>query len=379
MLVKKQNIKKEIIKFRNKHIDFLNQRKVGVIVPLYVYPSNVFTNPIYNYVIDAIRTFPDVPVIIILNPSNGPGDVRDGNFTKAIDRLKGAGAKIAGYIFTSYRTRKLKNVISDIKQWLNLYPAIDGIFVDEVLNVNESFIAEEGESFAFYDAKIYNYYKTITDIIHDLGLEYSILNPGTGLPKEWFDVEAGDIYIIFENNYLPSLDYLRGDYDGGYIDYLFFRRGALLYGFTETNFRDNLGFIVQMLNYLGWVYFTNDNLPNPWDTISGYFVLLLDLINKINREKNYISNIRFVSTNAQLSIEDNIVIATQSGITLTLPSANIAIGKNLIIKNISSLNITIQASGTDTIEGLNSRTLASFQVLEIVSDGVDNWLILRFL
>lgn len=86
-----------------------------------------------------------------------------------------------------------------------------------------------------------------------------------------------------------------------------------------------------------------------------------------------------MATNAQLSIEDNIVIATQSGITLTLPSANIAIGKNLIIKNISSLNITIQASGTDTIEGLNSRTLASFQVLEIVSDGVDNWLILRFL
>ena len=112
----------------------------GIIMPLYVYPSNVFTNATYNAVIDAMKTYKRVPTMIILNPSNGAGDPSigpDGNYRVAIDRLHGAGGKVIGYVHASYTARPLADVEEDVLIWYQMYPAIDGIFVDEMTYAND--------------------------------------------------------------------------------------------------------------------------------------------------------------------------------------------------------------------------------------------------
>jgi hypothetical protein len=369
-LVKKINFNAEIAKLRNQNFFGLKQEKVGIIIPLYTYPSNVFNNFTYNFLIDLIRSNNDIDFIVILNPSNGPGDVVDGNYTKAIDRLKGAGAYILGYIYTSYRSRKLKNVINDVIKWKTFYPKIDGIFIDEVPNVNEGFVVEEGESFAFYDDRIYMYYKTLTDFIHSIGFQFSVLNPGAGLPKEWFDYETGDIYIIFENNYIPNENWLKGDYDGGFIDYLYKRRAVLLYG-IDDNALLNYD-ISKILKYAGWFYSTNVS-TNPWNNL-GNIDLLVNLIRNYNLTEKRTT--RFMYSSGSLNFYDKIIFLMNPSIQINLPTAFDARGINFLIKNLSLGTCTIYAAGGETINNSSSYILLSNETINIVSDGSTNWIIL---
>ena len=44
----------------------------------------------------------EVPFWVIVNPASGPGEAVDANYTKAIDRLIGAGCVVLGYVPTDY-------------------------------------------------------------------------------------------------------------------------------------------------------------------------------------------------------------------------------------------------------------------------------------
>ena len=76
-----------------------------MLVPLYVYPADVHTNPAYNRLMDLKRRYETVPMWVIVNPASGPGERVDANYTKAIDRLRGAGCVVLGYVTTSYGKR----------------------------------------------------------------------------------------------------------------------------------------------------------------------------------------------------------------------------------------------------------------------------------
>ena len=96
------------------------QERTGLLIPLYVYPANIHTNPVYNRLIDLKRHHETVPTWVILNPASGPGKGADPNYTKAIDRLQGAGCVILGYVTTSYAKRPAADVKVDVDQWLKL-------------------------------------------------------------------------------------------------------------------------------------------------------------------------------------------------------------------------------------------------------------------
>src|SRR5262249_27102435 len=108
------------------------QQPTGVLVPMYVYPKDVHKNADYNRLMDVKRRYETVPMWVIVNPASGPGTRVDANYTKAIDRLQGAGCVVLGYVSTGYGKRTEAQVKKDIDQWLKLYPRIQGIFFDEM-------------------------------------------------------------------------------------------------------------------------------------------------------------------------------------------------------------------------------------------------------
>jgi hypothetical protein len=63
--------------------------------------------------------------------------------------------------------------------------------------------------------------------------------------------------------------------------------------------------------------------------------------------------------------------------TLLLYTANNNIGRQLFIKNDGTGVITVDAFGSETIDGRLTRTLAQYESLLIQSDGTSNWVILN--
>jgi hypothetical protein len=65
-------------------------------IHLYVYPRDVHKNSTYNRLMDLKRQSETLTMWVILNPASGPGKGVDANYTKAVDRLIGAGCVVLG-------------------------------------------------------------------------------------------------------------------------------------------------------------------------------------------------------------------------------------------------------------------------------------------
>jgi len=224
----------------------------GILLPMYVYPSSVYTNTAYNQVIDLKNQYSEVPLYVILNPANGAGTVTDGNYAAAIQRLKGAGAIVLGYIATGYTASSTSEMQSEIDDWITYYPDIDGIFMDEMDNTN--------------DEATLSYYQTLTRYVHGKGLYPSIGNPGAGVAGNFFASSTADLIVTYENSSYPDEATLKGDFDNGYADYNKNQRAALAYNSSEFYSAST----TLLKKYNGLIYVTDDTLPNPWDTVSPY-------------------------------------------------------------------------------------------------------------
>jgi hypothetical protein len=242
---------------RTQEFHWRAQQRAGVLVPMYVYPANVHTNEAYNRLIEIRRQFETVPIWVIVNPASGPGEKADANYTKAIDRLHGAGCVVLGYVSTSYGKRPAAQVKGDLDKWLGIYPRIEGVFFDEM-------IYEDNEAAASYQASLNRH-------AHDAGLWPTVANPGADTPGRYFQTEAADVIVIHEGGAWPSEERLHGDYFGGYADYPPFTRAVLVHS-AEYLDRQSLA---MARKYARWFYVTegefraNDPaVANPWDRLS---------------------------------------------------------------------------------------------------------------
>lgn len=231
----------------------------GIIIPLYIYPANIWTNTAYNEIVTLAKTYKRVPVICIINPSNGPGDPSvgvDGNYTVAINILHGAGIKVIGYVHSSYTGIPLSTVEQVVATWQKMYPAIDGIFCDESTYAN--------------DPASLLYYQNLNAYIKSLGFSYTILNPGAPFAGQYQSSDCADIIIGWESSVIPTLTQMQEDWMGGAVEYSVYKRGCLLYGQSTLD----TSLLQRLAMYYGWVYITSDVLPNPWDTLPSYLSTL---------------------------------------------------------------------------------------------------------
>ena len=233
------------------------QERTGVLVPLYVYPADVHKNAVYNRLMAVKRRYETVPMWVIINPASGPGNDVDANYTKAIDRLVGAGCVVLVYVSTAYGKRLAGDVTTDIDRWQQMYPRAQGIFFDEM-------IYEDKEAAVSHQV-------ALTKHAHAAGYWPTVANPGAETPGRYFAAEAADVIVVHEGNAWPKEERLKGDYFGGYSDYPPFTRAVLVHSQEKLD-KPALQMARQ---YAKWVYVTegvfraNDpKAANPWAVLS---------------------------------------------------------------------------------------------------------------
>jgi hypothetical protein len=243
-------------------------KKTGLLIPLYIYPANIHTNKDFNRVIELKRQYSEVPFWVIVNPASGPGTSVDPNYTKAIDRLIGAGCVVMGYVSTSYGKVPVETVQSNMQTWLKFYPRIQGIFFDEMLY-------EDNETAVEHQV-------TLNQSAHNLGFWPTVANPGTDTPGRYFAAESADVIVIHESHQWPTEEKLHGNYFGGYSDYPPFSRASLMYGQKQLRTDD----VRMAQKYTRWIYVTQDTYkpgdaahPNPWDELSEHLEELCRILN----------------------------------------------------------------------------------------------------
>jgi len=218
-----------------------------IVVPAYFYPSG--GEGLWTQLNSAAA---QVPVTAIMNPFNGPGNSLDGNYVTAVNSLNSAGGRSIGYVHTSYGSRPLEDVLADIDRYDNWYD-VDGIFVDEMANTGP--------------AERLNYYKSIYDHVKAIDPQWEVMgNPGTNTIEQYLTWPTADRLMVFEGfgsnypGYTPSTWNFNHDSS---------RFVHLVHAESSENLEAVLNFAVA--RNAGGIYITNDELPNPWDTLPTYW------------------------------------------------------------------------------------------------------------
>ena len=216
----------------------------GTIVPLYTDPSD----PSWNAIISAAEAHPTVHVVAIVNPSDGPGGSKSSAYTTGIAGLQAAGIEVIGYVATGYASHSIASMEAEIDTWKSFYPTLQGIFFDEQSNSTADVA----------------HYQTLSQYAKSVGLNYTVGNPGTGVPTAY--VGAVDTMLIYESDGVPPMSDL-----SSYSAYAKSNFGVIPYAVSAMNST----FVQQARQYVQYIYLTNDDLPNPWDSLSSYFSSLL--------------------------------------------------------------------------------------------------------
>src|SRR5881397_424964 len=89
------------------------QGTVGVIVPLYSYP----TEPTWPTLAALKERRKRLPVWAIVDPANGVGAAVDPNYTAGIQLLRASCIRVLGYVDTAYAARPQADVQAEIATW----------------------------------------------------------------------------------------------------------------------------------------------------------------------------------------------------------------------------------------------------------------------
>jgi hypothetical protein len=211
------------------------------LVPLYTYP----TDASWQTVAAAKRAFPSVPIIAVINPGNGPGASLNVDYVNGIAALGQAGVRVLGYVSTSYTRRSEAAVQADIDSYRQWYPQTTGIFFDEQSS------SPGGE----------DYYTRVTAYAHSKGFTFTVGNPGSDSSPTY--VGTVDLILIYENGGEPSVLSIAG-WHASYDRHNF---GIIPYGVPTLD----TAFVANAKASVGYIYVTNDVLPNPWDSVPPYF------------------------------------------------------------------------------------------------------------
>jgi hypothetical protein len=226
---------------------------MNMIIPAYFYPGQ------YWDTLAARAALMPGRITAIANPGSGPGTIVDPNYQAAINNMRNAGGRVIGYVYTIYGTRPINDVKADIDLWYRFY-AIDGIFLDQQANTT---------GWEYFYLELYQYIKSKQASSIVVG------NPGTATVETYLFYQGNrvmDVLCIFETNtgfltWQPPL--WCSSYPSGNFCVIPFDTPVSLYqSYIDHAASQNTG----------WVYCTDDDLPNPWDTLPVYFGELCDYV-----------------------------------------------------------------------------------------------------
>jgi hypothetical protein len=219
-----------------------NQR---LLIPAYFYPAGLE----WQEMCDALDTS-GVTAVIIMDPADGPGNAVDLNYHSALDYCHSKRQTVIGYVYTEYRKRSLSEVKADIDRFFRLYPAIDGIFIDQISN--DTAPAVKG-----YYRKLYDHVKAKAPTALVVG------NPGAAATTPW-QVEnpiVADVLVVFEG---PAAEYRKWrppDWVPSRPSETF---GHLVYKSRNRAMTEAIC-AASLEKHAGWIYVTRGVMDNPWD------------------------------------------------------------------------------------------------------------------
>jgi hypothetical protein len=180
--------------------------------------------------------------------TSGPGTSVNSDYTSAIADARAAGDTVFGYVDTNYTSVSLATAEANVSSWKNFYN-VTNIFFDEV----SSTAAQE------------SYYQTLSAYVHaQTAGSLTILNAGD-VPAQSY-MSAGDIIVTFEGAYST---YQTTTFPSWMSSYGANRFYNIVYDVpTSAN-------MVSVLSQaekdgIGYIYATNQNLPNPYGALPSY-------------------------------------------------------------------------------------------------------------
>src|SRR2546425_11235666 len=212
----------------------------GIVIPLYTYP----TDGSWSASLQAKNAHPNVPIIAIINPSDGPGGASDSNYVQGVKNFQAAGIIVIGYVATGYASHGMSDLDAQISRYKNWY-SVNGIFFDEMAN-------NQGNE---------NYYSTLNTYVKSLGMTMTMGNPGTSVPSSY--IGTLDSLCIFEQGGLPTLSYL-SSYSGHP------KSNFAYIGLSVSSL--NTSYEVSSSNYVQWIYITDAGGGSPYDVLPSYFM-----------------------------------------------------------------------------------------------------------
>jgi hypothetical protein len=222
-----------------------------IAVPTYFFPTfdgNGNPNGYWGQFFSAVPT----AGLGVINPNSGPGSAPSTSYQNLMSK-KPSGVKLIGYVYSDYGARDLGVVKSDVDKYYTWYPTVDGIFVDEA---NNSSCTVE-----------LNYYRDLYNYIKGKSASATVvLNPGA-VTLECY-VNSSDVLITFEGLFSTY----NGSWHAGHaweVNYPASRFWHLVHATPSGNMTSALN--LSRTRHAGWVYVTDDVMPNPWDTLASYW------------------------------------------------------------------------------------------------------------
>ncbi|MEO0514189.1 MAG: spherulation-specific family 4 protein [Planctomycetota bacterium] len=241
---------------------------LGLMVPAYIFPGGTTNLAAYDDLVDAASR---IPLTVILNPASGPGTSVEPAYNSIISDIQNAGGQVIGYIPTTFGNRSVVDIVTDAQSYNSFYGngSFDGFFLDEMSN----------------DAADLSLHQNIYTSLKLIDPSFSIFaNPGTEVPEAFFSLTqpTADTIVVFENfaSQYPTND------PPSYYDNLDASQLAQIIHTVPTT--GDIGATVTSIvdqavsENTGWLYVTDDILPNPFDTLPGFFDSLVDEIEAIN-------------------------------------------------------------------------------------------------
>jgi hypothetical protein len=215
-------------------------------LPAYEYPT---LTDLWPFIDSAGSQIP----FVIVNPASGPGATANSDYTTRIAANDSAGILSIGYVDTNYQARSMTAVMDDIDTWYSLYPDIDGIFFDRVSVV--------GSADLCYSAYAYNYakFQHPNDLVSQ--------NFGTYTAPQY--EPYGDIFLNAEMDYTLYQTWAAPSDGFQNVGSNSNRFWHLVHTTDSTDFSDTLA--LSRTNNAGWIYITDDILPNPYDAAATYW------------------------------------------------------------------------------------------------------------
>src|SRR2546426_10814653 len=305
----------------------------GLVIPLYTDPST----GTWAAVLNAKLSHLSVPMIVVINPNNGPGTYPEPGYLAGIKAFQAAGISVLGYMATGYAKTYIGLVQHDLYAYWSWY-ALDGIMFDEMSDS----MMDQG------------YYATLNAYVKQIGMTYTMGNPGTSVPMGL--IGTLDSLAIYESPGYPMISVLSQYSAYPKTDFATIAIGVPL----------NTAFLASASPYVGWVWVTNDSLPNPYDSLPSYFMSLvaaLDLSASV-RSTTTVMQTATVTTTATMtvnSISTSTVSVTTTSITTQIkyvylhPQFFVAVASSTLAKNqFSGMYVTVAQNGTAWKDGFTT-------------------------